>query len=64
LALLWFYHNFYVKDFTFAFLNFADENDVSVSSLDEQLEDFTDKEISDFVSFDSYYTCLSYFFVI
>jgi len=56
--LIWFYHDFRVKDLTFAFLNFADENDVSVSSLDEQLDDFTDKEISDFVSFDSYYTCL------
>lgn len=29
----------------------ADENDVSVVSLDEQVEGFTDTEISDFVSF-------------
>lgn len=31
-------------------IQLPDENDVSVSSLDEQLEDFTDKEISDFSS--------------
>jgi hypothetical protein len=44
--------------FSFFFLNHADEIDVSVHSLDDQLEEFTDKEISDFVSFDSSYTCL------
>ncbi|RDX97329.1 hypothetical protein CR513_19912 [Mucuna pruriens] len=31
-------------------IQFSDENDVSVVSLDEQLEDWTDKEISDFSS--------------
>lgn len=42
------------------FLIYADESDVSVVSLDDQLEDWTDKEISDFVSFDLYYTCMSF----
>ena len=44
--------------FIFVVFFYADETDVSVVSLDEQLEDWTDKEISDFVSFDLYYTCL------
>lgn len=46
----------FLLGFFFFFVIYADENDVSVVSLDEQLEDWTDKEISDFVSFD--FTCL------
>jgi hypothetical protein len=61
--MIWLIIILFLKDLTFIsffffFLNHADEIDVSVHSLDDQLEEFTDKEISDFVSFDSSYTCL------
>lgn len=41
---------------------YADEDDVSVVPLDEILEDYTENEISDFVSCDTSYTIFfSYF---
>ncbi|KAG2395483.1 uncharacterized protein HKW66_Vig0071410 [Vigna angularis] len=41
-------------------IELPDESDVSVVSLDDQLELWTDKEIRDFVSFDLYYPYGSY----